>query len=74
MKAYRNAMNDPDLAALLCLFGSTEKVVHHYRRQGDTAFASGEKGDELVRVPMREPVHIRPAADTKNQLIRINCP
>jgi nitrate reductase beta subunit len=67
-------MNDADLAALLCLFGSTELVVSRYRRQGDTAVGVDEKGAELVRVPMREPVHIRPAVDAKNQLVRINCP
>jgi nitrate reductase beta subunit len=74
MKAYRNAMNDPDLASLLCLFGSTEMVVPRFRRQGDLAIGSDEKGAEIVRVPLREPVHVRPAFDAKNQLVRINCP
>ncbi len=74
MKAYRNAMNDPDLASLLCLFGSTEMMVSRFRRNGDVITGSDDKGTELVRVPMREPVHLRPAIDTKNQLVRINCP
>jgi nitrate reductase beta subunit len=67
-------MNDPDLASLLCLFGSTEMVVPRFRRQGDLAIGSDEKGAEIVRVPLREPVHVRPAFDAKNQLVRINCP
>jgi nitrate reductase beta subunit len=74
MKTYRNAMNDPDMAGLLCMFGSTEAVVPRFRRQGDIIVGSDEKGAQLVRVPMREPVHIRPAYDAKNQLVRINCP
>ncbi|MBL8215189.1 MAG: hypothetical protein JNK87_31005 [Bryobacterales bacterium] len=74
MKAYRNAGNDPDLASLLCLFGSTEMMVSRFRRTGDVISGSDDKGAEVVRVPMREPVYIRPAIDTKNQLVRINCP
>lgn len=74
MKSYRNAMNDADLAALLCLFGSTEMVVSRFRRQGDLISGSDDKGTEVIRVPMREPIHIRPAVDPKNQLVRINCP
>jgi nitrate reductase beta subunit len=74
MKTYRNAPKDPDLAGLLCLFGSTEMVVPRFRRQGDIVVGSDEKGTQLVRVPMNEPVHVRPAFDPKNQLVRINCP
>lgn len=74
MKTYRNAMNDPDLAGLLCLFGSTEMVVSRFRRQGDLIVGSDDKGADVVRVPMREPVHIRPAIDAANKLVRINCP
>jgi nitrate reductase beta subunit len=74
MKTYRNAPKDPDLAGLLCLFGSTEMVVPRFRRQGDIVFGNDEKGQQLVRVPMNEPVHIRPMFDPKNQLVRINCP
>jgi nitrate reductase beta subunit len=74
VKMYRNAMNDPDLAALLCLFGSTEMMVSRFRRQGDLITGSDDKGAEVVRVPMREPVTLRPAIDAKNQLVRINCP
>lgn len=74
MKTYRNAMNDPDLAGLLCLFGSTEMVVPRFRRQGDVMVGTDDKGAELVRTPLREPFHVRPAVDPKNQLVRINCP
>jgi nitrate reductase beta subunit len=74
MKTYRNAPKDPDLAGLLCLFGSTEMVVPRFRRVGDAVIGTDEKGQQLVRTPMNEPVFIRPAFDQKNQLVRINCP
>ncbi|MFN3326617.1 MAG: 4Fe-4S dicluster domain-containing protein [Bryobacteraceae bacterium] len=74
VKAYRNAKNDPDLAGLLCLFGSTEMVLSRFRRQGETVTGIDDKGSEAVRIPMREPVHVRPAFDPVNQLVRINCP
>jgi nitrate reductase beta subunit len=74
MKTYRSAAKDSDLAGLLCLFGSTERIVPRWRRQGETVIGTDEKGTPLVDVPLNEPVHIRPAYDAKNQLIRINCP
>ena len=72
--AYRNAANDFDLAGLLCLFGSSENVMPRFRRVGDTVMGMDESGRELVRVPMNEPVHVRPAYDPRHQLVRINCP
>jgi len=74
MKTYRSAMKDADLAGLLCLFGSTEAVVARFRRQGEVVTGSDDRGAEVVRVPLREPVHLRPALDAANQLVRINCP
>lgn len=74
MKTYRSAPKDPDLAGLLCLFGSTESIVHRWNRQGETVTGMDEKGATLVRVPMKEPVHIRAAFDSKFQIVRTNCP
>ena len=74
MKAYQNAPNDMDLAGLLCLFGSTEAMVAKWRRQGEQISGFDEKGGELIRVPLREPVHVRPGFDQRLQIIRTNCP
>jgi nitrate reductase beta subunit len=71
---YRNAARDPDLAALLCLFGSTESVVARWRREGETVTGSDDQGAAVVRVPVREPVFVRPAFDPKFRVIRTNCP
>jgi nitrate reductase beta subunit len=74
VKAYRNAPQDPDLAGLLCLFGSTEAVVPRWKRQGNIVIGSDEKGMELVRVPLNEPVFVRPGWDPRLQVLHTNCP
>jgi nitrate reductase beta subunit len=71
---YRGAANDPDLAGLLGLFGCAERAIPRWRRQGDTVMGLDESRKEIVRVPMREPIHILPAVDTKYGVVRTNCP
>jgi len=72
--AYRNAPNDPDLAGLLGLFGSTEQVLGSWRRQGDLSIGYDAGRNEVVRVPMREPTFIRQAFDPVRNVVRTNCP
>jgi nitrate reductase beta subunit len=74
VRVYRAAARDADLAGLLCLFGSTEQVVARWSRQGETVSGFGPQGAAVVRVPLNEPVHIRPAFDAKFQIVRTNCP
>jgi nitrate reductase beta subunit len=74
VKAYRNAPNDPDLAGLLCLFGSSEMVLPRWKRQGNEVFGMDDKGSTLVRVPLKEPVYVRSAFDATYQVARVNCP
>jgi nitrate reductase beta subunit len=74
VKAYRNAPNDPDLAAMLCLFGSTDKMMPRWKRQGDDVYGMNEKRETVVKVPRNEPVIIRPAYDKLYQITRTNCP
>jgi nitrate reductase beta subunit len=72
VKAYREA--DDDLAGLLGLFGSTEKVVPRWKRAGDAVVGMEESGAEIVRVPLREPVQVRAALDARHGVVRTNCP
>jgi nitrate reductase beta subunit len=74
VKTYRAAANDPDLTGLLGLFGSTEQVVPRWRRDGETVLGFNDEGVEIIRVPLREPVHVRPAYDQLYQIARVNCP
>jgi nitrate reductase beta subunit len=71
---YKNAPKDADLAGLLCLFGSSEQLMTKWRRQGETVTGSNDEGASIVNVPMREPVHVRPAFDKLYQIARTNCP
>ncbi len=74
VQSYLSAPDDPDLAGLLGLFGSTERVVPRWRRVGESVIGAEENGTEIVRVPLREPVHLRQAYDEKYQVARVNCP
>ncbi len=74
MKTYRTAVNDPDLAGLLGLFGSTEQIMPRWRREGDWIIGYEDDGKEIRRVPLKEPVLIRDAYDRKHQVVRTNCP
>jgi nitrate reductase beta subunit len=72
IKTYLNA--DADLAGLLGLFGSTESVMTKWARRGEEVVGFDDAGTPLVRVPMREPVYIRPWYDKANNTFRVNCP
>ncbi|MBM4094226.1 MAG: dehydrogenase [Planctomycetes bacterium] len=74
LATYRAAVEEPDLAGLLGLFGSTDRVVPRWSRQDDWVIGSGEDGAEIVRVPLREPVHVRGPFDEQYQVARVNCP
>jgi len=74
IETYENAADDPDLAGLLSLFGSTEHIMHRWKRSGDKIFGYDEKGVELVSVPMKEPIHVRAAFDAEHGVVRTNCP
>ncbi len=72
MEQYRNAKDDPTLRALLALFTSTDKIISRFQVQNGVAIALDEGGHELVRVPEREPLFIRPQVDQLYQIRRQN--
>ncbi len=72
VNAYRNA--DEDIAGLLALFGSTEQIIHRWKRINQSIVGYDETGAEILRVPMREPVHVRVAFDSQYGVQRTNCP
>jgi nitrate reductase beta subunit len=74
IETYRRAPEDPDLAGLLALFGSAERVMPRWKRAGDTVIGLEEDGTEIVRVPLREPVFIRQAFDATRNVVRTNVP
>jgi nitrate reductase beta subunit len=74
IQAYRGAADDPDLAGLLGLFGSTQRIVPRWKREGDTIFGLEAGGAEILRVPLREPVYVREAFDSTYGVVRTNVP
>lgn len=72
IEAYRKAADDKRLLGALLLFGSTPNILHHYKVNGDVAIGYAENGDELARVPLKEPVFLRPAFDEALQTVRSN--
>jgi len=72
MDAYRRAADDKRLLGALLLFGSTPSIIHHFKVEGDNAIAFDENRKELVRVPLKEPIHVRSAYDEKNGSYRTN--
>jgi nitrate reductase beta subunit len=74
IETYREAAADADLAGLLCLFGATERVVPRWKRSGDVVVGMEEGGEEIVRVPLREPTYIREAFDAARAVARTNVP
>lgn len=72
VKAYRNARTDKALAGLFALFGSTERTIPFFKIVGDYAVALDDAKREIMRVPIYEPVHVRPAQDRLYQIMRSN--
>ncbi len=72
VQTYRNAKEDKTLQGLFALFGSTERTIPYFKIIGDTAVALDDNHKEIVRVPIYEPVHIRPAQDRLYQIMRSN--
>jgi nitrate reductase beta subunit len=72
IETYRNARSDRTLMGLFALFGSTERTIPFFRIQGDYAIALDDDRREFARVPIYEPVHIRPAEDRLYQIMRSN--
>jgi len=74
VETYRHAREDRTLAGLLALFGSTYRTIPRFKVLDDTAIALDDSGQELVRVPIREPVFVRAAKDSKRGVWRMNTP
>jgi nitrate reductase beta subunit len=69
---YRKAADDEKLLGALLLFGATPMIIHHYAVEAGVSIGYDEKGEELVRVPLKEAIHVRPAFDEKHQAYRTN--
>lgn len=74
VQAYKSAKDDLTLKGLLVLFGSMEKILHSFKVSKDTAYGYDEKGREVMKVPITEPMYIREFYDKKLHAYRHNTP
>jgi molecular chaperone DnaK (HSP70) len=71
---YRKLQEDPVAQGLLVLMGSTDRIIHSFKVKDGIAFGYDEKGDEIVSVPVTEPMIDRTAYDQNLGAIRNNTP
>jgi len=74
IERYRKIYSDPVAKGLLVLMGSTDRIIHSFKVKEGMAYGYDEKGDEIVRVPVTEPIIERPAFDEKLKTVRNNTP
>ena len=72
IETYKRARDDKRLLGALMLFGSTPEIIHRFRVSGDHAIGYDEKGGEVIRVPLTEPVQIRAFFDEARKVYRHN--
>jgi nitrate reductase beta subunit len=76
VEIYKDAMQDLNLVGLLMLFGSTSKIVHSFSVQGNVdqghCIGYDDRGDEIIRVPLKEPIIIREQHDKERDVSRLS--
>jgi nitrate reductase beta subunit len=71
-RLYRNLAEDPELLAALLLFGSSQRIITRFQRQGQEVLGWDLEGREVARVPFTEPVVIREHFDDRRGVYRHN--
>jgi nitrate reductase beta subunit len=69
---YKKAKNDPELLGLLLLQGSSDRIIERFKVKDGTAIGYTAKGAEIVRVPLKEPLYVRPYKDVALDVFRLN--
>lgn len=72
ISTYRTAHEDNTFLGALTLFGSVEHWVEKFKVSKGVAVGYDAKGKEIVRVPIKEPVYVRPFYDKKLRVYRHN--
>lgn len=74
IEAYHKLKDDPVAQGLLVLMGSTDNIIHKFKVDGKKAFGYNEKGEEIINVPVTEPMIVRDDFDAKLGASRHNTP
>lgn len=74
VNTYLNARQNINLIAILMLMGATDRIIHSFKATGTIedgeAVGYNEKGEEIARVPLTEPIFIRKAYDEQRKVYR----
>ncbi len=62
------------MKGLLVLFGSLEKIPHSFKVDKAFAYGYDEKGEEVRKVPVTEPIYVRDVFDKDLKAYRHNTP
>ena len=71
---YKHLGSDAKTQGLLTLIGGTDRIIHRFHVDKGVASGFDEKGEELLSVPITEPIIERNSYDEKIQAIRNNTP
>jgi nitrate reductase / nitrite oxidoreductase, beta subunit len=74
IERYKALASDPVAQGLLCLMGSTDRIMNRFTVAKGRASGFDDKGNELVQVPVTEEMFERAAFDAKIGAIRNNTP
>lgn len=76
VQMYGRAAKDKKLIGILMLMGCTDKIIHSFKVKGDLvrgfAYGYDEKGREIIKVPLKEPIIIRKQHDKQRDVRRIS--
>lgn len=76
VELYKKGPEDTKLIGLLMLFGATDRIISSFRVEGgiDDGYCFGydDKGAELVKVPLKEPIIIRKEYDEQRDVYRLS--
>lgn len=76
VEIYKKAYEDQNLIGILVLMGCTDKIIHSFEVEGDmnSGYVTGfdERGNVIVKVPLKEPIVIRKEYDKERDVHRIS--
>lgn len=71
---YKNLKNDRKTQGLLCLIGSSDKIIDRFKVDDDFAYGYDADGKEITKVPLKEKFVVRKKYDKLLQITRTNTP
>ena len=74
IETYKNIKDSQTLKGLLVVFGSFEKILHSFKVDRSYAYGYDEKGKEVIKVPVTEPIYVRDVFDKDLKAYRHNTP